>query len=179
MFMCASALGIAITNKRKLSVQPLVKMMNSNFNMSSEWVNNSDIHDYPILHYQKCYKYSEETAKFPNKRFTLYGFYVRWKYFDNYKDIIMPEFSFSETINIEKKNFLSKIKTLSGNTTLTGVHIRQGDFKTSEHLGYSIASKEYIKQAIVFFKIRYNCTFLSYFRPFLILNIFLQILIHI
>lgn len=43
---------------------------------------------------------------------------------------------------------------------LYGVHIRQGDFITSGHLGYSVASKEYIEQAIDYFKTRYNCTFL-------------------
>ena len=33
------ALGIAISNERKLNVQPFVKKMNSNFNISSHWIN--------------------------------------------------------------------------------------------------------------------------------------------
>ena len=55
---------------------------------------------------------------------------------------------------------MKKIKKLSGNTTLIGVHIRQGDFKTLGHLGYSVASKQYIKHAIDYFKTKYNCTFI-------------------
>ena len=160
MFMYASALGIAITNGRKLKVQPFVKTMSNNFHMSSEWVNRSDPNDYPILHYPKCCKYYEETAKLQNKRFALYGFYVSWKYFHQHKNVILREFSFSERINTEKRKFLSKIKNLSGNTTLIGVHIRQGDFITSRHLGYTVASKNYIEQATDFFKNKYNCTFL-------------------
>lgn len=160
MFMYASALGIALTNKRKLRVEPFVKKMNDNFNLSSEWVNSSDPNVYPTLHYPKCCKYYEETERLPNKRFAIFGYYVSWKYFHKYNDIIRREFSFSGSINKEKESFLNKIKKLYGNTTLVGVHIRQGDFITSGHLGYSVASKEYIEQAIDYFKTRYNCTFL-------------------
>ena len=160
MFMYASALGIAITNKRKLRIQPFVKEMSRNFNISSDWVNSSDPSDYPTLHYPKCCKYYQDTAKLQNKRIALYGFYVSWKYFHKYKATILREFSFSENIKEEKQIFLSKIKKLSGNDTLIGVHIRQGDFITSGHLGYSIASKDYIKKAIDFFNAKYNCTFL-------------------
>ena len=160
MFMYASALGMALTNNRKLRVQPFVKKMNDNFNLSSEWVNNSDPNIYPTLHYPKCCKYYEETERLPNKRLSIFGYYVSWKYFHKYKDIILREFSFSESIATEKESFLNKIKKLYGNTTLVGVHIRQGDFITSGHLGYTVASKEYIEQAIDYFKTKFNCTFL-------------------
>ena len=160
MFMYASALGIALTNKRTLRVHPYVKKMNNNFNLSSEWVNSLDPNIYSTLHYPKCCKYYEETARLPDKRIVLYGYYQSWKYFHKYKDVIIREFSFSDNINRENQNFLRKIKRLSGNTTLIGVHIRQGDFVTSGHLGYSVASKEYIEHAIDYFKTKYNCTFL-------------------
>ena len=38
MFMYDPALGIAISNKRKINVQTLVKKMNSNFNISPHWI---------------------------------------------------------------------------------------------------------------------------------------------
>ena len=160
MFMYASALGIALTNKRTLRVHPFVKKMNSNFNLSSEWVDSAEPNIYSTLHHPKCCKYYEETGRLPNERLALYGYYQSWKYFHKYKDVILREFSFSDNINREKQSFLKKIKKLSANTTLIGVHIRQGDFKTKGHLGYSVASKQYIKHAIDYFKTKYNCTFL-------------------
>ena len=101
MFMYASALGIALTNKRTLRVHPFVKKMNSNFNLSSEWVNSAEPNIYSTLHHPKCCKYYEETGRLPNDRFALYGYYQSWKYFHKYKDLILREFSFSNNINIK------------------------------------------------------------------------------
>ena len=105
MFMYASALGIALTNKRTLRVHPFVKKMNSNFNLSSEWVNSAEPNIYSTLHHPKCCKYYEETGRLPNDRFALYGYYQSWKYFHKYKDLILREFSFSNNINREKQSF--------------------------------------------------------------------------
>ena len=108
MFQYASALGIALTNNRNLKVYPVILEMQANLNISSSWISNFSSSKYKELYFEKCCIYYPESQNLENNQISLYGYLVSWKYFHQYKDIILNEFRFSPTIVVESKSFLSK-----------------------------------------------------------------------
>ena len=159
MFQYASALGIALSNNRNLKLYPVIPKMQANLNISSSWISNFSSSKYPKLSYEKCCLYYPESENLENKHVSLYGHLVSWKYFHQYKDIILNEFRFSPTILVKSKNFLSKIRSSNWNVTVIGVHVRRGDFITKAHRGFTVADKNYIERAVNYYQKKFTCVF--------------------
>ncbi|KAJ8311634.1 hypothetical protein KUTeg_010989 [Tegillarca granosa] len=83
---------------------------------------------------------------------TLRGYYQSWRYFDRIKDKVKSSFRFKERFTQNANSYLSEIN-LSKRTSV-GVHIRRRDMNSGYHLarGYSVATVEYIKRAVDYFK---------------------------
>ena len=160
MFQYVSAPGIALTNNRNLRVHPVIPEMQANLNISSSWISNFSSSKYKELYFEKCCIYYPESQNVENNQISLHGYFVSWKFFHQYKDIILIEFRFSPTIVVESKSFLSKIRSSNLNVTVIGVHVRRGDFiPNAQQRGYAVADKNYIERAVNCYQGKFNCVF--------------------
>ena len=161
LFMYASALGIALENNRTLQVYPPIPEMQTNLSISRPWISDFKEDQYPELEYKKCCCYYRESKHLEKKTLSLSGYLVSWKYFHNYRDIIVNEFRFSQSIREYTNNFLSQIRASNTFTTIIGVHIRRGDFLVQAHIdmGYTVATEAYVKKAVQYFQDKFNCYF--------------------
>ena len=161
LFMYASALGIALENNRTLEVYPPIPEMQTNLSISSSWISNFKEDQYRELKYEKCCCYYPESQHLEKKNLSLSGYLVSWKYFHKYRNIIVSEFRFSQSIKEHTNSFLSHIKSLNTSTMLIGVHIRRGDFLVQAHVdkGYTVATEDYVKKAVYYFQNKFKCFF--------------------
>ena len=161
LFMYASALGIALENNRTLEVYPPIPEMQTSLSISSLWISSFKGDQYPELKYEKCCCYYPESQHLEKKNLALSGYLVSWKYFHKYRDIIVREFQFNQSIREHTNNFLSQIKSSNSSTMLIGVHIRRGDFLVQAHvdMGYTVATEDYVKKAVRYFQDKFNCIF--------------------
>ena len=161
LFMYASALGIVLENKRTLRVYPFIPEMEASLSISSPWISGFKEHQYTGLKYKNCCCYYPESKHLENKNLFLSGYFQSWKYFHKYRDIIVSEFRFSQSIREHTNTFLSRIQSQETNTTLIGVHIRRGDFLIQAHvdMGYTVATEDYVKKAVQYFQNKFNCLF--------------------
>ena len=161
LFMYASALGIALENNRTLGVYPFIPEMEASLSISNPWVSGFKEDQYTELKYKNCCCYYPESQHLENKHISLSGYLQSWKYFHKYRDIIVSEFRFSKSIREHTDTFLSHIQSQKTSTTLIGVHIRRGDFLIQAHvdMGYTVATKDYVKKAVQYFQNKFNCLF--------------------
>ena len=161
LFMYASALGIALENNRTLEVYPPIPEMQTSLSISSLWISSFKGDQYPELKYEKCCCYYPESQHLEKKNLALSGYLVSWKYFHKYRDIIVREFQFNQSIREHTNNFLSQIKSSNSSTMLIGVHIRRGDFLVQAHvdMGYTVVTEDYVKKAVRYFQDKFNCIF--------------------
>ena len=161
LFMYASALGIALENKRTLGLYPFIPEMEASLSISSPWVSDFKEDQYTELRYEKCCCYYPESQHLENESLSLSGYLQSWKYFHKYRDIILSEFRFNQFIREHTNTFLSQIKSGKTNTTLIGIHIRRGDFliQAKVDLGYTVATEDYLRKAVQYFQNKFNCLF--------------------
>ena len=161
LFMYPSALGIALENNRTLEVYPPIPEMQTSLSISSPWISSFKEDQYPELKYKKCCCYYPESQHLEKKNLSLSGYLASWKYFHKYRDIIVREFQFNQSIREHTNNFLSQIKSSNSSTMLIGVHIRRGDFLVQAHvdMGYTVATEDYVKKAVQYFQDKFNCIF--------------------
>ena len=74
LFMYASALGIALENKRTLRVYPFIPEMEASLSISSPWVSGYKEHQYTGLKYKNCCCYYPESQHLENKNVILSGY---------------------------------------------------------------------------------------------------------
>ena len=161
LFMYASALGIALENNRTLEVYPPIPEMQTSLSISSLWISSFKEDQYSELKYEKCCCYYPESQHLEKKNLSLSGYLVSWKYFHKYRDIIVREFQFNQSIREHTNYFLSQIKSSNSSTMLIGVHIRRGDYLVQAHvdMGYTVATEDYVKKAVRYFQDKFNCIF--------------------
>ena len=161
LFMYASALGIALENNRNLRIYPFISELEASLSISSPWVSRFKEDQYNELRYKNCCCYYPESKHLENKNLSLYGYLQSWKYFHKYRDIIVSEFRFSQSVREHTNTFLSHIQSKKTSTTLIGVHIRRGDFLIQTHvdMGYAVATEDYVKKAVQYFQNKFNCIF--------------------
>lgn len=161
LFMYASAFGISLKNHRKLKIYPNYPEMKENFNISSEWVTCYNRH-LTKLSYPKCCLYYNDTFIHPNTSAVLYGYFVSYKYFHEYRDLLLREFSFSKQVSNKASSFLIKVREEYKNSAMIALHIRRGDFavKRNLRLGYTVATEAYVTKAMKYFQSLFNCTFI-------------------
>ena len=111
------------------------------------------------MNYEKCCIYCPESRHLDKKHLALFGYLIGWKYFHKYKDIIVNDFRFSLTIRKETSKFLSNVRASNPNATMIGVHVRRGDFITLAHIGYTVATEDYIVRATRYYQDKFNCMF--------------------
>ena len=75
------------------------------------------------------------------------GYWQHWEYFDNYRDVVLKEFTLSETLDPKNQDFLNKLK----NTNSCSIHIRRGDYLKSR-LYKGICDNHYYREAIKLIK---------------------------
>ena len=90
----------------------------------------------------------------------LVGYMQSWKYFNNYKESILSQFTFkAEIIEASVRLLNENLYQLANeenwiihrsNVTLVGVHVRRRDMTSNYNhkRGYAVASKEYIDMAM-------------------------------
>jgi len=86
--------------------------------------------------------------------FLLDGYWQNEKYFKNYRNLILKDFTFPKLIS---KNNMSLIKTISGKKSVA-IHVRRGDYITNKYAKeyHGLASITYYKKSIELIKTKVN-----------------------
>ena len=159
MFQYASLLGIAKRNHLFPMILGKMKLLSSVFHLHNQpktWkcqrIN---------IGGQKAGIYNKKTevikaklVKKNKKSAFLHGYFQSYKYFSNIEGKLRKYFTFKNEVQQVAKQFLHGTEDF----VRVGVHIRRGDYmknKTRKY-GFTVATKEYLTQAVDYFNKRYN-----------------------
>ncbi|XP_052100850.1 galactoside alpha-(1,2)-fucosyltransferase 2-like isoform X1 [Mytilus californianus] len=107
--------------------------------------------------------YDSSFEKLPSEDLSFLGYFQSWKYWIQYENDVRKAFTFkpwiSEMADKQIRNIMTK-RNVSYNDgiTLVGVHVRNGDYskKHFAKFGYKLAPASYLKNALDFFRNRFD-----------------------
>jgi len=109
---------------------------------------------FPSLKYlnDPDFVYNQRTEKISTDCY-MEGYWQSYRYFENYRDVLLESFSFPEII---KKNVSEIANTIAGNVTAS-IHIRRGDYVSSKSTNdfHGVCDIAYYNSAIAYLKARY------------------------
>ena len=88
----------------------------------------------------------------PTHNLTISGYLQSFKYFNSASDVIRTVFKIHDRLKNDATLFLKSIS--QNGVQNVGIHVRRGDFDTTrlQKIGFSVASKDYIDNAMVHFQ---------------------------
>ena len=164
LFQYASALAISIENNRTIEIFHNGDHLSKYMKLTSSFTNNYSREKYVEINYAHCCIFDKHFFNLPPENIVLKGYFQSWKYFEKHRNIILNEFTFSDYIKNQVKEFFTKLQvttTKKRNFLRIGIHIRRGDFLKDElkNYGFTVATKSYIHNAISYFKTKFTKTF--------------------
>ena len=160
MFQYASLLGIAERNHLFPVILDKMKLLSSVFHLHNYQPKKSKCKRINIGG-QKAGIYNKKTETIKKKLVKknkncafLHGYFQSYKYFSNIEGKLRKYFTFKKGVQQVAKQFLRGTEDF----VRVGVHIRRGDYmknKTRKY-GFTVATKEYLTQAVNYFNKRYN-----------------------
>ncbi|KAK3088014.1 hypothetical protein FSP39_013466 [Pinctada imbricata] len=168
MFQVASVYGISkirgfSVGMRKQSV------LYDYFRMNLDPLKDNTVCDKAIdlPQYRAC-AFDNETLYFEDdckSNYHIEAYVQSWKYFESYKSDVLKMFTFKPEI-VQKAQVKLRAVLHSRNvsnlvdSTIIGLHVRRGDFKTVNNTkyGYRVAGKDYIDRAMMYYRKRYKNT---------------------
>lgn len=106
--------------------------------------------------------YDDRLENLPNTDLSFSGYFQSWKYWIKYEKDIRNKFQFNSDIvalaDIQLRSILRERKVSAHNTTLIGIHIRNGDYSESyfASFGYQVAPASYLTSATNYYKNRFK-----------------------
>ena len=164
LFQYASALAISIENNRMIEIFHNEDYLSKYMKLTSSFTQNYSREEYVEINHAHCCIFNKHFFSLPPENIVLKGYFQSWKYFEKHRNIILNEFSFSDYVRNQVKEFFAKLqvtRTKKDNFLYIGIHIRRGDFLKDElkNYGFTVATKFYIQNAISYFKMKFTKTF--------------------
>jgi hypothetical protein len=97
------------------------------FNITDEYfIPSAEIKPIGIYH-EREFTFNPETMSIPDD-FTLFGYFQTEKYFSEYRNIILTQFSFKNEYYDIAADYIKTIKESNKDLKLTSLHVRRGDY---------------------------------------------------
>ncbi|PVD20579.1 hypothetical protein C0Q70_18735 [Pomacea canaliculata] len=158
MFQYASLLGIALKTNR-------IPVFLKTSSLLYDVLRNTSIIDNSVKYSNQCHEnFIREPVccKFfprffeldPNKNYTIGKFLQSWRYFFEHEAEIREALKFKDSVVSQARKVVDSLRQ-KYNRTLTGVHVRRGDYLTNVK-GYKAAPLEYLLHAMDYVRKRFG-----------------------
>nr|KAG5694201.1 hypothetical protein BaRGS_027177 [Batillaria attramentaria] len=151
-----NGLALVVPNSRALEVFENLPALRSR-----DLPRNVDIRNAVRHGYGFCCSFDESVMRLSNDTdHALGGYRQSWKYFESCRDDLKKALTFRKDIVLKASQMLADLRRRFPDQVLVGVHIRMEDFLSGKD-GRKIASPEYYKRAMTYFRRKFHVVFVA------------------
>jgi len=116
------------------------------FNIASEYFIPASEIKVTGVYNENEFTFNNDILSIPSN-YTLFGYFQTEKYFKEYRDLILDQFTFRDEYYDSASEYVKLIKKSSEDLRLTSIHIRRGDYVSSpDH--HPVCSLQYYAEAV-------------------------------